>query len=106
MVADNYKKLSQTQLPTGAAAQYTVPGATQAIIRSIVLVNTSGSARTVNLYTDGSAAANKILDTYSIPANSRVELNSVITLAASGAIWGDASAATSVTMTIFGLEIS
>jgi hypothetical protein len=105
-VADSYKKLSQTQLPAAAAAQYTVPGATQAIIRSIVLVNTTGAPVTVSLFTDGNANANKILDAYSIPANTRVELNSVVTLAAAGAIWGVASAATSVTMTVFGLEIS
>lgn len=105
-MADNYKKLSQTQLPTAAAAQYTVPGATQAIIRSIVLVNTSGATRTVSLFTDGSGNANKILDAYTIPANTRVELNSVVCLAAAGAVWGVADVATSVTMTIFGLEIS
>lgn len=93
-------------MPNAAAAQYTVPGATNAIIRSIVLVNTTGSSVTVSLFTDGSAAANKILDTYTIPANTRVSLNDVITLAAAGAIWGVCSAATAVTMSIFGLEIS
>lgn len=105
-MTDTYKKLSQTQLPAAAAAQYTVPGATSAIIRSIVLVNTSGSPRTVSLFTDGSANSNKILDAYTIPANTRVEMNAIVTLAAAGAIWGVADAATSVTMTIFGLEIS
>jgi hypothetical protein len=105
-VTDTYKKLFQGQLPAAAAAQYTVPGATQAIIRTIVLVNTDSSPRTVSLYTDGSANANKILDTYSIPANSRVTLNDVMTLGAAGAVWGVASVAAVVTMTIFGLEIS
>lgn len=105
-MTDTYKKLFQGQLPAAAAAQYTVPGATQSIIRSIVLVNTTASPVTVSLFTDGSAAANKILDTYSIPANTRVELNAVMTLGAAGAIWGVASAATAVTMTVFGLEIS
>lgn len=105
-MTDTYKKLFQGQLPNAAAAQYTVPGATQAIIRSIVLVNTSGSAVTVSLFTDGSAASNKILDTYSIPANTRVSLNDVVTLGAAGAIWGVASVAATVTMSVFGLEIS
>lgn len=105
-MTDTYKKLSQTQLPNLSAAQYTVPGATQAIIRSVVLVNTDSSPRTVSLYTDGSAAANKILDAYTIPANTRVELNAVMTLAAAGAVWGVADVAAKVTMTVFGLEIS
>ncbi len=105
-MTDTYKKLFQGQLPNAAAAQYTVPGATQAIIRTMILVNTSAAPVNVSLFTDGSANANKILDTYTIPANSRIELNAVVTLNAAGAIWGVASAATTVTLTIFGLEIS
>lgn len=105
-MTDTYKVLSQTQLPNAAAAQYTVPGATQAIVRSIVMVNTTAGAITVSLFVNGSAAANKILDTYSIPANTRVELNSVMCLAATNTIQAVASSAASVTMTVFGLEIS
>lgn len=105
-MTDTYKKLFQGQLPSAAAAQYTVPGATQAIIRTVVLVNTSGSPVVVSLFTDGSANSNKILDSYTIPANTRIELNSVMTLGAAGAIWGVAGTAAVVTMTLFGLEIS
>lgn len=105
-MTDTYKVLSQSQLPNAAAAQYTVPGSTQAIVRSIVLVNTTGGAITVSLYVNGAANSNKILDTYSIPANTRVELNAVMTLAATNTIQAVASAAASVTMTVFGLEIS
>jgi hypothetical protein len=105
-LTDTYKVLSQSQLPNAAAAQYTVPGATQAIVRSIVLVNTSGSAVTVSLFVNGSAASNKILDSYTIAANTRVELNGIITLAATNTIQGVASTAAVVTMSVFGLEIS
>ena len=105
-MTDTYKTLSQSQLPNAAAAQYTVPGATQAIVRSIVLVNTSASPVTVSLFVNGSAASNKILDTYTIPANTRVELNGIITLAATNTIQGVCSTAAVVTMSVFGLEIS
>jgi hypothetical protein len=105
-MTDNYKRLSQSQLPAAAAAQYTVPGATQAIIRSIILVNTTGSPVTVSLFVGGSASSNKILDTYSIPANTRVTLNDVLTLGAADTLQAVASSAASVTMTVFGLEIS
>lgn len=105
-MTDTYKVLSQSQIPAAAAAQYTVPGATQAIVRSIVLVNTTGAPVTVSLFVNGSAAANKILDTYSIPANTRVELNAVMTLAATNTIQAVASSAAAVTMSVFGLEIS
>lgn len=105
-MTDTYKVLSQTQLPNAAAAQYTVPGATSAIVRSIILVNTSGSPVTVSLFVNGAAANNKILDTYSIPANTRIELNAVLTLAATNTIQAVASTAAVVTMTVSGLEIS
>lgn len=105
-MTDTYKVLSQTQLPNAAAAQYTVPGATSAIVRSIVLVNTSASPVIVSLFVNGSGAANKILDAYSIPANTRVELNAVMTLAATNTIQGVAGTAAVVTMSVFGLEIS
>lgn len=105
-MTDTYKVLSQTQIPNAAAAQYTVPGATQSIVRSIVLCNTSASPVTVSLFVNGAAASNKILDTYSIPANTRVELNAVMTLAATNTIQAVAGTAAVVTMTVFGLEIS
>jgi hypothetical protein len=105
-MTDTYKVLSQSQLPNAAAAQYTVPGATQAIIRSIRLVNTSGSTVTVSLFVNGSGAGNKILDTYSIGANTAITINDVITLGATNTLQGVASTAAVVTMTVFGLEIS
>lgn len=105
-MTDTYKVLSQSQLPNAAAAQYTVPGATQAIVRTIVLVNTSGAPVNVSLYVNGAANSNKILDTYTVPANTRIELNGVITLAATNTIQGVAATAAVVTMTVFGLEIS
>lgn len=105
-MTDTYKVLSQSQLPNAAAAQYTVPGATQAIVRSIILVNTSASPVVVSLFVNGSAASNKILDAYTIPANTRIELNGIITLAATNTIQGVAGTAAVVTMSVFGLEIS
>lgn len=105
-MADTYGVLSQTQLPNAAAAQYTVPGATQAIVGSIVLVNTDASPRTVSLFVNGSGAANKILDSVSIPANTRYVLNDVMTLAATNTIQGVADVAAKVTMTVFGLQIT
>lgn len=105
-MTDTYKVLSQTQVPAAAAAQYTVPGATQAIVRSIVLVNTTGAGVTVSLYVNGSANSNKILDTYTIPANQKIAINDVMTLAATNTIQAVASSAAAITMTVFGLEIS
>jgi hypothetical protein len=49
-----YKRLSSTQLPiTTAAAQYTVPASTIAMISDIVVVNTDTVARTFQLFAGG-----------------------------------------------------
>jgi hypothetical protein len=105
-VTDTYGVLSQTQLPNAVAAQYTVPGATQAIVGSIILVNTDSAPHTVSLFVNGSAAANKILDSVTIAANTRIELNATMTLNATNTIQGVADVAAKVTMTVFGLQIS
>ena len=66
-----YKKLAQGQLPSSAAAIYTVPGSpVQAQIKNIHLANTSGSIVTgVTIFIDGVAAANQLSGVFSIPAN-------------------------------------
>jgi hypothetical protein len=75
-------------------------------VGSIILVNTDSAPRTVSLFVNGAAAANKILDTVTIAANSRIELNAVMTLAATNTIQGVADVAAKVTMTVFGLQIT
>lgn len=106
-MTDTYKKLYQGQLGTSASAIYTVPGATEAIISSIVIVNCDNvSTHTVDLFTDGSAEANRILPTTTLEAGERITLNERMTLAAASTINGKADAGSEVTVTIFGLEIS
>jgi hypothetical protein len=65
---DAFKKLAQGQLPTVAGALYTVPASTSALVRSISLVNGTGAAATARLFVDGTAEANAIMPTLSIPA--------------------------------------
>lgn len=64
---DAFKKLFQGQLATSVATLYTVPGSTQALIKTIILDNTTGSPATATLYVDGTAAANRICS-FTIPA--------------------------------------
>lgn len=109
-MADVYKVLAQGQLQAATASVYTVPAATMAIVRSVILVNTDTVARTVQLFVNGSASGNAILGSAGAPVSlapgERVELNSVMTLAATNTIRGVSDAANVVTMTVFGLEIA
>lgn len=65
--ADSFKKLAQGQLPAAAATVYTVPGATQSIVKTIVLDNNGVTAQLVSMYIDGTAATNRI-GSFTIPA--------------------------------------
>ena len=105
-MADNYKVLAQGQLAAAAGAIYTVPGATQAIVRGIVIVNTDTTTRTISLFVNGTGAANKILSNRTLAQDERLEINGVITLAAAGTIQGVADVGAKVTYTISGLEIA
>lgn len=58
---ETYKVLYQGQLPATPTTVYTVPGSTQAFIRSITVVNTDGAAsHTFQLFRGGTAASNAI----------------------------------------------
>lgn len=65
---DSFKVLAQGQLPTSAAALYTVPATTQTIVKAMQLFNTTGAIVNFTLYVNGAVAANSI-GSINIPAN-------------------------------------
>lgn len=103
---ENYKKIYQGQLSNTAGTLYTVPSATQTIVKAIRIVNTDASARTAKLWHDGTGDANVILPTCEIKAGGWGEFDGVITLEAADTLSGEASVASKLTVTIYGLEIS
>lgn len=106
-MAVNVKALGDGQLAAAKGTLYTVPGATQAILRSITLVNTDASARACNLYVNRTGASRRIIPKdVSLGAGERYELLTVITLEAGDLIEGDASAATVVDYVLSGVEVS
>lgn len=67
---ESYKKLAQGQLGVAASTLYTVPASTQGFIKSIHLANATASDVTgIKLFVGGSAAANQITGSLTIPAN-------------------------------------
>jgi hypothetical protein len=79
---------------------YTVPASTTAIVSSIIVTNTAGSAGTFTLALNGTAIAT----TVAIAANSIVTLDVKQPLVATNTITGGASA-TSINFSIGGVQI-
>jgi len=107
-MANAYKKLGQGVL-TGSGTQdamYTVPADTEAIVKLIVIVNTSISNRTVEIWHDGHADTNAILPSITIEAGGWLELDGPFTLEAADTLEAEGSAATSLTYTVYGVEVS
>ncbi len=99
------KALADGQLPAAAAALYTVPAATSAIIKTITISNTDAVTRTVNLYLNVSGVNRRILpQNMPMPQNYTFIFGDELTLETGDMIQGDASAALVVDYTINGIE--
>ena len=94
------------QLGTTKGTLYTVAASTQAIVRTITLVNTIGVEVSVNIYYKVSGGTSRLIT----PKNMIMEpyglalVKHIQTLEAAGIIEGDASVATTVDYTISGVE--
>jgi len=102
-----YKVLAQGQLPAAAAAIATVPAGKQWIVKQIRLVNLMGGTnRVVSLFVNGTTAAFCIYPSTNLVAGTLLDDVGTITLNAAEYIAGVAAAATEVTFTVFGLELT
>lgn len=104
-MAVSYKVLAQGQLPSSIGTLYTVPALTEAIIKSIRIVNNDGSSRTFSLNVNGTAAANRITGTITLNPEDTYVIEK-LTLGAAETLRGVASVATQLTYTVFGAEVS
>ena len=105
-MAETYKKLAQGQLANSTGTLYTVPSSTSTLVGHIRLVNSTGASHTAKLYHDGTADAQAILPTLTIEAGGWAEFSGGIVMEASDTMAGVADAATSITYTIYGMEIT
>jgi len=100
-----HKMLASGQLPTTTAALYTVPSATTGMVKTVLLHNTDTSARSAELFYNGSAAADKILKVSLDPDETfEYSVGHLLPLAATETLQGKADAATKVNYHIFGAE--
>ena len=105
-MADAFKKLYQGALPASAGVLATVGAGKTWLVKAIALVNTSGTDRTAALWDGGVADGNAILPPAVIVAGGMAYFDGMITLAAGATLQGQAGAATSITITVYGDEVS
>lgn len=105
-MTDTFKKLYQGVLPAAAGVLATVGAGKTWIIKGIALVNTSGADQTAALWDGGTADGNAILPPSTIVAGGMAQFDGVLTLAAASTLQGKAGAATSITITVYGDEVS
>jgi len=100
-MANTFKVLFRGAAATSSATLYTTPGATTALITSVVVTNTSGSQQTFTMTLNGVSIATAV----TIPANDSVLIEPKQILPA-GQILAGLASATTVNFHISGLEIS
>ena len=110
-MATSYKILGQAApANTSNADLYTVPSATEAVISSLTVTNTTGSTATCRIFIrDGGAAAsasNAIVYDGEVTANNFISITAGITLAATDVITVQSSTADTLTFQAFGSEIA
>lgn len=89
-----------TLLTNTTATLYTVPGSTQAILRNIIIANTSGTAATARLSIGVDAAGTRILPEVSIPANSIFEWSGFLVMEAAETLRGHSGTTNVLAITV------
>jgi hypothetical protein len=87
-------------LTNSTVTLYTVPAATQAIVRSIHIANTSGTAATVKLSIGADAAGTRLLGDFSIPANGTYDWSGFIPLNATELLKGHSGTTNVLSITV------
>lgn len=109
-MTDTYKPLAQAQVPSSVGIIYTAPNIVgiATVVKAIKIANPTASAVTVKLHhvpNGGSATdANVILPTMSVDANGVAEFDGALILGQNETIRAVASAATSLTISLYGVE--
>ena len=104
---DTPKRLFGPALLTNSAAdKYTVPSSTTAIIKNIIVNNTSGSAATFTLSIGADAAGTELFTAVSIAANTTVVYSVWIVMAAAEKIQALSGTTSVLNLTLNGIEIS
>ncbi len=105
-MADTFKMLYQGQLPATPTTLYTVPAATQTIVRHMRATNPNASNYTMRLWQNGSNASNEILPTATVLASGWAEFDGTILMFAADTLAGESDSAAKITLSIYGDEVA
>jgi hypothetical protein len=104
-MADVLKRLvGPLQLANATATVYTVPAATTTTIRSIHIVNTTGGSVSFYLSIGADAVGTRLYSAYTVGAGDVYDWTGSIVLNATEVLAAHASAATSLTAVVSGVE--
>ena len=100
------KSLADGQLANTKGTIYTCPASTQAIIKTITLVNTNSTAEAVNLYFKASGGTSRriIPVDNSLAASNLLIMDDEVTLEAADILEGDTTTASKVDYVINGVQ--
>jgi hypothetical protein len=93
-------------LTNSSVTLYTVPGSTKAIVRNIIIANTSATAATARLSIGADAAGTRILPEVSIPANSVYDWSGFLVLNAGDTIRGQSGTTNVLAITVSGVLVT
>ena len=93
-------------LADAATALYTVPASAYVLIKSIVVLEVGGAARSVTLYVEQNGDVGYLLNGEVLPASGRMISETPLTLEAGAVIYGAADTADVVTCLISGAEMT
>lgn len=105
------KRLGQAQISNAANTTiYTVPTSTTGIVKTILICNTTALNATVEIWivpNAGSASdSTKIVDDVTVPANDFTQIMTWMPCETGATVQAKASAATTITISVFGAEIT
>ena len=97
------KSLADGQLANSKGTIYTTPASTQAIIKTITLVNTNSTTESVNLYFSSGTSRRIIPQDTQLLAGNELVVDDEFTLEAADIIEGDTTTASKVDFVINGV---
>jgi len=96
-----------TILSASNSTVYTVPASTKGIIKILWITNTTVNDVTVKLWVGPAAGdANKLMDTFTIPANDFKQITTYITLSAAETVQLKGGVNLALSVSLFGAEIT
>lgn len=103
---ESFKRLYQGQLPTAQTVIYTVPALTSAVVKSMRVVNNGSLPSSFAIWQGGLGAANQTLPPVTLQPGEFAEFDGSIFMAAADTMAAQAGVASTLTMTVWGVELT